>query len=414
MTKKLIILVFLGCFFLASDANGQLHSSKNKKNALDQTARLHAQSILIDGHNDIPTLLLDKGYRIEADLSAVCQTDLRRLQAGGITAQFMSVFVHTKEVSTKNAFRRALDLIYTVRKSAEDNPQEVVVGTSSADIYQAKKDRKIAFLLGIEGGHALEGSLVNLHLVQALGVRYITLVHNYSNDVGDAWDDYEINHGLTPFGKDLVREMQRLGVLVDVSHASDKTVSDVLDIAQSPVIASHSGARSITNINRNLPDDLIVRICRTGGIVMVPFGSVFHNQLLAQKLKERDELLEPEYEKIEKQYGADIAGKNAAYIELYKKHPLPEIPVPSIQKVIETINHIVKVGGIDHVGLGSDFDGTEMVSGLEDVSKYPEITRLLVEARYSQSEIQKILGGNFLRVLKTAEKFSSTKTRNKK
>jgi membrane dipeptidase len=275
--------------------------------------------------------------------------------------------------------------------------------TSVADIRRAKQQKKIAALMGIEGGHAIENSLPALREFYRLGVRYITLTWNNTNDWADAGRGEKRHNGLSEFGKDVVREMNRLGMLVDVSHVSDKTMSDALDVSTAPIIASHSSARALSNVPRNIPDDLLRRIAQKGGVVQVNFYSVFVDATtVSPQSAERDARLKAQQDVLNEKYKDDPERLGEEGDKLEAANPLPPLP---ISKLIDHIDHIVKVSGIDHVGIGADFDGAnDMPEGAQDVSMLPNITYELLKRGYSETDIRKILGENFLRVFAEVER----------
>jgi membrane dipeptidase len=279
--------------------------------------------------------------------------------------------------------------------------------TSVADIRSAKRQGKIAALMGIEGGHAIEDSLPTLREFYRLGVRYMTLTWNNTNNWADAGRGEKKHHGLSDFGKEVVREMNRLGMLVDVSHVSDETMSDALDVSKAPIIASHSSARALSNVPRNIPDDLLKRIAKNGGVVQVNFYSVFVDTTTVSPQSEaRDARLKAQQAAIDEKYKNDPERRAEESDKLEAANPLPPLP---ISKLIDHIDHIVKVAGIDHVGIGADFDGAnDMPEGAQDVSMLPNITYELLKRGYSERDIRKILGENLLRVFAEAERVSRT------
>jgi membrane dipeptidase len=320
-------------------------------------------------------------FEKDFDLAAPTEkthTDLARMKSSGITAEFFSIFVDRSVYEHPTALgggpaRRALDLIDVTYRAIERHP-ELRLALSAADIRMAKRDDKIAILMGIEGGHAIENSLFALRDFYRLGVRYMTLTHINSNDWADS-SGFDrpapvLHHGLTPFGEEVVREMQRIGMLVDVSHVSDETFDAVMRVAKAPVIASHSSARAVADHRRNLSDDMLRALAKNGGVVMVNFYDGF---------------LDPEY----------IAADGGA----------PRLTPLSV--LVDHIAHIAEVAGIDHVGLGSDFDGVgALPDGITGIESLPKITRALVDRGFSDEDIWKILGENFLRVFAAAGTFA--------
>jgi membrane dipeptidase len=285
-----------------------------------------------------------------------------------------------------------------------------MLATSVADIRRAKQQRKIAALMGIEGGHAIEDSLPTLREFYRLGVRYMTLTWNNTNNWADAGRGEKKHQGLSDFGKEVVREMNRLGMMIDVSHVSDETMSDALEVSKAPIIASHSSARALSNVPRNIPDDLLKRIAKNGGVIHVNFYSVFvDTNTVSPQSTARDERLKAQQAAIDKKYKNDPERRAEESDKLEAANPLPPLP---ISKLIDHIDHIVKVAGIDHVGIGADFDGAnDMPEGAQDVSMLPNITYELLKRGYSERDIRKILGENLLRAFAEAERVARSMSR---
>ena len=371
--------------------------------------KLHRSAIIVDGHNDIPTIMVDDNYDIATPSAGKYHTDLARMKQGGMTGEFFSIYVDGKYAKEGGAARRAMDLIDVVYRAAERYPNQLMMATSVADIRRAKRDEKIAALMGIEGGHAIENSLSALRDFYRLGVRYMTLTHNNTNDWADSARDKPLHNGLTDFGKEVVREMNRLGMLIDVSHVSDKTMSDALDVSTAPVIASHSSARALDSHPRNIPDDLLRRIAKNGGVVMVNFYTVFIDQKAYDADLARDKRLKPQLDALKEKFKGDDKRLEEERNKLYAANPLPPTP---LSVLIDHIDHIAKVAGIDHVGLGSDFDGgVTLPEGVKDISELPNITYELLRRGYSETDVRKILGENFLRAFAKAEQVARTSTR---
>src|SRR5947207_3966745 len=330
------------------------------------------------------------------------RTSLARMKQGGMTAEFFSLYRQPWYVKDGGAARRTLDMVDAVYRGVEWHPNDLMFETTAADIRRAKTQNKIACLMGIEGGHAIENSLPTLREFYRLGVRYMTLTWNNTNDWADAGRGEKKHNGLSEFGKDVVREMNRLGMLVDVSHVSDKTMSDALDVSKAPIFASHSSARALSNVPRNIPDDLLRRIAKNGGVIQVNFYSLFVDQkTVAPQADERDKRLRAQQDALTLKYADDPERLSEESDKLEAANPLPPLP---LSKLIDHIDHIVKVAGIDHVGLGADFDGAnDFPEGARDVSMLPNITYELLKRGYSEPDIRKILGENFLRVLAKAE-----------
>ncbi len=366
-----------------------------------QALAIHRRAIVVDTHNDITTPMTNDDYDLGGDPPYPYRTSIERMKKGGLSAIFFSLYIKPWYVQHGGAARRTLDMIDSVYRAAERHPNELMIATSAADIRRAKAQNKIACLMGIEGGHAIENSLPTLREFYRLGVRYMTLTWNNTNDWADARGD-KTHNGLTDFGKEVVREMNRLGMLVDISHVSDKTMSDALDVSKAPVIASHSSARALSNVARNIPDDLLKRIAKNGGVVQVNFYSLFVDQkTVSPQSDERGKRLKDQQEALSVKYANDPERLSEESDKLEAANPLPPLP---LSKLIDHIDHIVKVAGIDHVGLGPDFDGAnDFPEGARDESMLPNITYELLKRGYSEQDIDKILGGNLLRVFAQAE-----------
>jgi membrane dipeptidase len=375
-----------------------------------RAARLHRDAIIVDGHNDIPSVILGSGIDL-GERVAGTHTDLARLRASGITGEFFSIYVEGDLADKPSRLgggplRRALDLIDVTYAQVERHPDALLLATSAADIRRAKREGKTAVLMGVEGGHAIENSLYALRVLYRLGCRYMTLTHTNTNDWADSAGfsgPPVIKHrGLSPFGEEVVAEMQRLGMLADVSHAADETFWAVLRVAKAPVIASHSSARALADHRRNLSDDMLRALAKNGGVAMVNFWSLFLSteyQTAARRFFDKNGKA---FAALRGRMHEDPLGFRAALAELKAaSDPLPKVP---LSVLVDHVDHMVKVAGIDHVGLGSDFDGVDALpEGLDGVDGLPKITLELLRRGYAEEDVRKILGGNFLRVLEAAE-----------
>jgi membrane dipeptidase len=381
-----------------------LHAQTPHTVAQADVDRITRDAILIDTHDDVPSNTID-GYDIgTANLKA--QTDLPRMR-GFLGAEFFAVFVDASYVEGNHSANRTLQMIDTVTTDIIARyPNDFVFATTAEDIMQAHKDHKIAALMGIEGGHAIEDSLRLLRVYYALGVRYMTLTHFNTNDWADAQGDItdiKVHHhgGLTPFGKDVVREMNRLGMMVDVSHTADSTFNDVIATSTAPVIASHSSCRALDDNTRNLTDEMIRALAANGGTIQINFECAYLSQRYNDQAKPLMAKLMPRYAEAQKL--ADPAARQAAITAIFAESA--SIPPATLEDVVAQIDHAVQVGGIDHVGIGTDFDGSSCVPvGLDSYNKFPALTRALLERGYGAEDIQKIYGGNILRVMRAVEK----------
>ena len=356
---------------------------------------------LIDGHNDLPWRIREdtiaRGNIDAYDLRThrPGQTDLDRLRKGMIGAQFWSVYT-PGEYRDSGYARVQLEQIDIARRMIEKYPDRLAFALSPADIRRDFKKGKLASLLGLEGGHAIEHSLGALRAYYDLGVRYLTLTHNVTLDWADAALDSAKHNGLTPFGDSVVREMNRLGMLVDLSHVSPATMSAALNVTQAPVIFSHSAARALVDVPRNVPDSILRRVTKNGGIVMVPFVTGFVSPAVYLYDESR-----PAMRDLRQKYGNDTAAITRAVNDWRKTHPEPRA---TLSQVADQIEYVRRVAGVDHIGIGSDFDGiTEVVQGLEDVSTYPALFAELARRSWSDSDLRKLAGENFLRVFAQAE-----------
>src|SRR5678816_4221796 len=397
--------LFLLCLFAFPTA-----AQTRDERVWQQALQIHRRAIVIDTHNDVTTPMTNDDYDLSGTPPTPYRTSIATMKKGGLTAEFFSVYIKPHYATQGGAARRTLDMIDSVYRAVERNPNDLMFATSVADIRRAKKQGKIACLMGIEGGHAIEDSLPTLREFYRLGVRYMTLTWNNTNNWADANRPPKKHNGLSDFGKEVVREMNRLGMLVDISHVSDDTMNDVLDVSTAPVIASHSSARALSNVPRNIPDDVLKRIAKNGGVVQVNFYSVFVDEkTVAPQSTERDKRLKSRQDAIDEKYKDDPERRAEESDKLEAANPLPPLP---ISKLIDHIDHIVKVAGIDHVGIGADFDGAnDMPEGAQDVSMLPNITYELLKRGYSERDIRKILGENLLRAFAEAERVARSMSR---
>jgi membrane dipeptidase len=379
--------------------------------------RVHAAAILIDGHNDIPQALLDDGFDLAEDGRGRYDTDLDRLAAGGVSGVFFSIWVDPSlRKKGKEYAPRARALIAAVRGAVERHPDRMLLATTATEVRRAKAERKLAALMGIEGAHALEGRLANLQEFHAAGARYVTLTHTNSNEFADSagsWREtsparlaaLRVNGGLSPLGHELIAEMNRLGVLVDVSHVSDETLAQVLEVSRAPVIASHSSARALADVRRNIPDDLLARIGAQGGVVMVNFYSGF---LDTSKREDLERWIQAQNAVEAEALAAHGHGEDYARA-LYQRLRYGIQPAAALDRVLDHIEHVAKVAGVEHVGLGSDYAGSILPPAeLEDVSQFPRVTAGLMRRGWTPEAVKKVLGENTLRVMEAAESTAAT------
>jgi membrane dipeptidase len=368
--------------------------------------RVYRDAYVVDTHNDMPSRILDDGYDPDVRhppgfARTEGNTDFPRLVESGMTAEFMSAWVDAPYAARPGAsFDRALEHIKVIHAFVDRHPDKLLFATTAADVRRAKAEGKIAILIGVEGGHAIEGSLDRLRDLYARGARYLTLTWNN----GNAWAGSSIGEGntrtggLTPFGRDVVREMNRLGMLVDLSHVSDSTFYDAIAVSTVPVIASHSSARALSDVPRNLTDDQLRAIARNGGVVNVNFYSRFIDPRYRADIEHVEETVRAA------RAAARAAGEDSASaarrISAMRDSLAAAIPPTPLSVLIDHIDHIAKVAGVDHVGLGSDFDGVSALPlGMEDVTRLPRIAQALLDRGYSEDDVKKMLGGNMLRVM---------------
>jgi membrane dipeptidase len=414
------LLVVIGCGLVAATLstqtthatraktappNGPTQNPPRDERVWQRALAIQRRAIVIDTHNDITTGMTNYDFDLAGEPPFPYRTNIERMKKGGLTGEFFSLYIRPWYVANGGAARRTLDMIDSVYRAVERHPNDLMIATTAADIRRAKAQRKVACLMGIEGGHAIENSLATLREFHRLGVRYMTLTWNNTNDWADAGRGEKKYGGLNDFGREVVREMNRLGMLVDVSHVSDDTMSDALDVSTAPIIASHSSARALSNVPRNIPDDLLRRIAKNGGVVNVNFYSVFvDTTTFSPRSDARDAALKAQHDAVDLKYKDDPERAAEEGSKIDASHPLPPLP---ISKLIDHFDHIVKIAGIDHVGIGADFDGaTDMPEGAQDVSMLPNITYELLKRGYSERDILKVLGGNMLRVMTEIERIA--------
>ena len=366
--------------------------------------QLHDRAIVVDSHDDTTQrLVFEKAFNLAAR-NKNGNIDIPRMREGGLDALFFSIWVPS-DVTGPPAVKRALDQIDAVREAVRTNPKDLVLATTAADVRKAAAEHKIAALMGMEGGHMIDDDLRLMRVFAALGVRYMTLTHFKNNNWADASTDQAAHNGLTAFGKDVVREMNRLGVVVDISHVSDKTFNDALEVSKAPVIASHSSSRVIANHPRNMTDEMMKALARNGGVIMINYHAGFLSEEFRVAAEKEHGDVVTAMSAMSKKCGGNEActtmESERIDHELMAKGTLPKV---GWEKIVEHIDHAVKVAGADHVGLGSDFDGATMPLGMEDVSKLPKITEALLAKGYTPQDVTKILGGNILRVMEAVEK----------
>ncbi len=402
LLAAILVTAVIGAAASALDAQTPSPSQAD----IARARRVLSTTPLIDGHNDLPWVIREsktaprdvEAYDLRKKTPGM--TDLDRLKKGMVGAQFWSIYI-PGEIKDSGYARVQLEQFDIARRVIEKYPDRLQWALTADAIRSTFKAGKVGSLLGLEGGHAIENSLGALRVYYDLGARYMTLTHNVTLDWADAALDSAKHGGLTNFGKEVVHEMNRVGMLVDLAHVSPGTMSDALDATEAPVIFSHSGARALVDHPRNVPDSILARLPKNGGVVMVPFVTVF----VSKEAKEWGDAQTAATTEARTRLGNDTAAVRRAVDEWTKAHPQPQATLGQVADVIE---HIRKVAGVDHVGIGSDFDGiTDLVVGLEDVSKFPDLFAELSRRGWTDADLKKLAGENLLRVLKQAEVVSA-------
>jgi len=369
---------------------------------------IHNSALIVDTHADTPGRFVDENFDLSQD-AGKGHVDVARIKAGNLGAEFWSIWVDPKLYKGQE-IKRALDMIDSVYEQARLHPDKMMMAFSTQDIKNAHSQHKLASLMGVEGGHALQGDIRVLRDYYRLGVRYMTLTWANTNELGDSsgdQNDKSIEHhkGITDFGRQAVREMNRMGMMVDISHVADRTFFQALTTSRAPVIASHSSSRAITNVPRNMTDDMLVALARNGGVAQVNFNCGFISQKYADREKQLEAEHDPDMEKINKLFLAEKTSENMKQLREALAAAEVKLPRPPLTDLIDHIDHMVKVAGVDHVGLGSDFDGVGCLpAGLDSVADLPKITEALYNRGYKAADLQKILGGNLMRVFAEVEK----------
>jgi len=383
--------------FLAAAVTADDISARAKK--------LHFSCIVVDTHDDTTQRFLDGRFDI-GERSSSGSIDVPRMKEGGLGAIFFSIWIPSK-VTGPEAVNRAMAQIDAVREQVRKHPKDMVLATTAAEIREARKQGKIAALMGVEGGHMINANLGVLRSYAALGVRYMTLTHSGNDEWADSSTDKAVHNGLTDFGKEVVREMNRLGVIVDVSHVSDKTFYDALETSKAPLFASHSSCRAICDAPRNMTDQMMKDLAAKGGVVQINYHVGFLSQEFRDAEKANPEINKAISAEVTKRCGENegcqLMEGDRITREYVEQGKLPRV---DFSKIIEHIDHAVKVAGVEHVGLGSDFDGANMPYGMEDATKLPKITEALLKKGYSEGEVKKILGENTLRIMTEVERVS--------
>jgi membrane dipeptidase len=371
----------------------------------DRARKLHFSSIVLDTHDDTTQRFFSKSFDLGAR-NPDGHVDIPRMREGGMNGIFFSIWIDGRILGPP-AVQKALDQIDAVHENVRKFSNDLVFARTAEDVRRAHAQGKIAALIGVEGGHMIGNDIRVVRIFAALGVRYMTLSHFYNDEWADSSTDKPAHNGLTDFGKDIVREMNRQGMLVDISHVSDKTFYDALEVSKAPLIASHSSCRALCNHPRDMTDDMIKALAAKGGVIQINYEKSFIDQTYKDAYEKETGGVVQHFSDVTKNCNNDEGCISREMAKLQQK--LTEegkIPHVSWERIIDHIDHAVKLVGADHVGLGSDFDGADMPEGLEDCSKLPKITEALLRKGYSEGDIRKILGENTLRVLEQAERVS--------
>jgi len=403
MRRELVRIGLVGAVVMAIFALGERGVMSDEIS--ERAAKLHFHSIVVDTHDDTTQRLMDGDFDL-GPRNATGSIDIPRMKQGGLGAIFFSIWIPSK-ITGPEAVKHALDQINAVRNQVREHSNDLVLATNAAEIRDADQHDKIAVLMGVEGGHMINSDLGVLREFASLGVRYMTLTHSGNCEWADSSTAKPQHNGLTGFGKDVVREMNRLGMMVDISHVSDKTFHDVLELSKAPVIASHSSCRAICDHPRNMTDDMMRELGAKNGVVQINY----HEGFLSQEFRDA-ERADPKINQaialeVQKRCG-DKEGCQLIEGDRITREYVEQGKLPRVEwtKILEHIDHAVKVAGVDHVGLGSDFDGANMPYGMEDATKLPKITEALLRKGYSEGDVKKILGENTLRVMSDVERVS--------
>jgi len=411
MTTRLSFFFLLLSSFVVAQAPAKSGSLDTPVSARAQA--IHDSALIIDTHADTPQRFLDEDFDIgSTDPNDVGHISLDKARRGNLGAEFFSIWVEP-DTNQGQFARHTFDLIDSVYEQAARHPDRMMMAFSTSDIERAHREHKLAALMGIEGGHSIENDIHLLRDYYRLGVRYMTLSWSNTNEWADSSgdiDDAKVQHhnGLTDFGKQIVLEMNRLGMMIDISHVADKTFWDTIAATKAPVIASHSSARALVDAPRNMTDDMLRAVAKNGGVVQVNFFSGFDDADFRKAMLAQEKDQAAAIKKYVDQRKAE--GKTVTYVDMNRvgREWMARIPRPPLKSLIDHIDHIAKIAGVDHVGLGSDFDGVSGATpqGIDSAADLPKITQALLDRGYSASDIKKILGGNLLRVFREVERVS--------
>jgi len=371
----------------------------------ERARKLNFSSIVLDTHDDTTQRFFSKNFDL-GKRNPDGHIDIPRMKEGGMNAIFFSIWIDGRTMGP-TAIQKALDQIDAVHENVRKNSKDMMFARTAADVRKAHAEGKIAALIGVEGGHMIGNDIRMVRVFSDLGVRYMTLSHFYNDEWADSSTDKPAHNGLTDYGKEIVREMNRQGMMVDISHVSDKTFYDALEVSKAPLIASHSSCRAICNHPRDMTDDMIKALAAKGGVIQINYEKSFIDETYRQASEKVSGGVVAMFDQLKKECGDDEECLGKKMQEMERKATAEgKLPHVSWEKIVDHIDHVVKLVGADHVGLGSDFDGATMPEGMDDCTHLPKITEALMRKGYRDDDIRKILGGNLLRVMEQAEKVS--------
>src|SRR5580700_4457036 len=399
--RRTFVLRGFGCFIAAAVLTGVAPGDEISEKA----HKLHFSSIVLDTHDDTTQRFFSPDYDLGKQ-NPTGHVDVPRMREGGMNGIFFSIWIDGR-VMGPPAIQKALDQIDAVRENVSKYPKDIVLARTAEDVRRAHAQGKIAALMGVEGGHMIGNDIRMVRIFADLGVRYMTLSHFYNDEWADSSTDKPVHNGLTDFGKDIVREMNRQGMMVDISHVSDKTFYDALEVSKAPLIASHSSCRALCNHVRDMTDDMIKALAAKGGVIQINYEKSFIDQAYKDAYEKETGGVVAHMDELTKNCHNDEACISREMAKMQQKLTAEgKLPHVSWERIVDHIDHAVKLVGPDHVGLGSDFDGADMPEGMENCSKLPKITEALLRKGYSEADIRKILGENTLRVMEQAERVS--------
>src|SRR6266446_2700567 len=393
------------CVVVCAAVGGLLVRGSAADAVADRAHKLHFSSIMLDTHDDTTQRFFSKGFDL-GKRNPDGHVDIPRMRDGGMNAIFFSIWIDGR-IMGPPAVQKALDQIDAVHENVRRNSKDMAFCRTADDVRRAHAQGKIAALIGVEGGHMIGNDIRMVRVFGDLGVRYMTLSHFYNDEWADSSTDKPAHNGLTDYGKEIVREMNRQGIMVDISHVSDKTFYDALEVSKAPLIASHSSCRALCNHVRDMSDDMIKALAAKGGVIQINYERSFIDQAYKDASDKLSGGVVAAFDQFKKECGDDQECFGRKMAEQEKRATAEgKLPHVSWERIVDHIDHAVKLVGADHVGLGSDFDGATMPEGMEDCSKLPKITEALMRKGYSDDDIRKILGGNTLRVMEQTEKVS--------